>query len=457
MEGPHWIERWRRLPYSGRVLVRPGDSVQAEQTVACLDYIPGAMRRVDVAHGLRVAGSQLREHLLPEIGEAVQTGQLLAANTAFGQRLGVLAPLDGYVGPISRSLGYVYLRQPIPVGQRTEVVLDVRAELNLPAARVSDSLRVQTGMAIVAGQVIAERRIRWNRQFLLSPVYGKVVEIDAGKVTIQPLFVRTELTAYLSGRVSAVVEQQAVAIQARAEVVNARYGVGGEAGGQLLIAAAADDVLSQRDVHADWRGKVVVGGRTADLDTLRSAAERGAKALVLAHLPLADLQQWSGSDLVGFTGDEQTPFTLLLTEGFLPAAMAQSTWRRLSRLQGRFASVNGTTQIRAGVIRPELVVCIDDCREPALDSRRLPAAQRLTVGQRVRALAGQHRGAVGEVIDLPAERQLIASGAAVKVAMVRLPSGAVAIPVGNLELWSDPEWEPGAKHEPGGVQDGSGD
>ena len=58
---------------------------------------------------------------------------------------------------------------------------------------------------------------------------------------------------------------------------------------------------------------------------------------------------------VAITGNEELGLTLVVTEGFGEIQMAPGTFALLKKHAGRRASINGATQIRAGVIRPEVV------------------------------------------------------------------------------------------------------
>ena len=46
----------------------------------------------------------------------------------------------------------------------------------------------------------------------------------------------------------------------------------------------------------------------------------------------------------------------MITEGFGNISMASRTFDLLKANENSYASLNGSTQIRAGVIRPELVI-----------------------------------------------------------------------------------------------------
>ena len=59
---------------------------------------------------------------------------------------------------------------------------------------------------------------------------------------------------------------------------------------------------------------------------------------------------------VAITGDEEVGLTLIVTEGFGRMAMSMNTFKLLKSANGKNASINGATQIRAGVLRPEIII-----------------------------------------------------------------------------------------------------
>jgi hypothetical protein len=69
------------------------------------------------------------------------------------------------------------------------------------------------------------------------------------------------------------------------------------------------------------------------------------------------LKKLLGYDLgVAITGSEDIGITLIITEGFGKIQMAQKTFELLKLRSGAKASVNGATQIRAGVVRPGIII-----------------------------------------------------------------------------------------------------
>ena len=59
------------------------------------------------------------------------------------------------------------------------------------------------------------------------------------------------------------------------------------------------------------------------------------------------------------TGDDEVLMPVMLTERFDAASISSFVWQELASLQGRYASMSGKTQIRAGLVRQEVVVCLD--------------------------------------------------------------------------------------------------
>lgn len=433
---PRFLERTRLLPYTGKTTVQVGEWVSEQQTVARIDYMPGTMHRFQAAEPLRVSGAGLRQHMLLPEGSPVQTGDAVAASYCFGERLVVTSPHQGFIGLVSRGLGHIYIREPIPVGSGEPEVLDVPAALGVKPWLVGDCLRVIPGVAVVPGQVIATRRVERQLLMVQSSQYGKVTSIVDGVVTIKPLHVSTDLTAYLAGRVTQVMPDQGVVVRAYAYLLQGQYGVGGETGGKLLIAGQPDTVLQPEDVGPVWQDKIVIIGATASLEAIRAAAEAGAKALVMGYLPLRTLREFTEhTGTVGLTGDEDVPLTIVLTEGFTRATISARFYSTLQSLEGRYASVNGTTHIRAGVIRPEVIVCEPDWLEES--GALTVASQEIEVGCNVRITRDPNAGQIGFVTALPSERQLIVTGSSVRVAEVMIGQRKEVVPVSNLEIWSE--------------------
>jgi transcription antitermination factor NusG len=140
-----------------------------------------------------------------------------------------------------------------------------------------------------------------------------------------------------------------------------------------------------------------------------------------------------GYDLgVAITGTEQIGFTLVLTEGFGTIPMASKTFQLLAGHAGQKASVSGATQIRAGVIRPEVIVPRTVVQQSTSTARQ---REGIKIGDSVRIIRDPLFGLIGEVSRLPSELQTIPTESEVRVLEVRFGDGRTAvIPRANIEV-----------------------
>ena len=359
---PGRISRRRYLPYLGDVLVRPGDAVEPNTPVARLGYLPGRLVRVRAAAELNVPPAILPSLVTVRSGDRVQAGHLLAGTAEFFRPRAIRAPIDGIVGLVSRHLGYIYLREPIPLGATENVEVDVAGALGVPPRAIGNYLAVDVGRVVFTGQPVAKRYLGPASAITVpSPIYGRLVAVDpaAGKVTLAPLFSSTEVPAYIRGRV-AQVSPTAVDIEATAIVIPGVYGVGGETWGRLVVLAGPGEDITVDRIRAagpGLDGTVIAGPATATAEALLAAREAGVRGVILAYLAQMDLCTLAGGEInMAITGQENLGVTVVLIEGFWPASMPPHVWRVLVGHEGETVSLNGTTQIRSGVIRPEVII-----------------------------------------------------------------------------------------------------
>jgi hypothetical protein len=112
--------------------------------------------------------------------------------------------------------------------------------------------------------------------------------------------------------------------------------------------------------------------------------------------------------------------------------MAERTWTLLNAQQGRMASVSGATQIRAGVMRPEIIIP----SEGAAPARAEETHGGLEVGSLLRVIREPHFGRIGRVVELPSDLRLLDTEARVRVLVVQFGDGGdrAVVPRANVEL-----------------------
>jgi hypothetical protein len=270
---------------------------------------------------------------------------------------------------------------------------------------------------------------------------GGVIETISqvtGQVILRGESIPVERRAYVSGEVTEVLPRQGVVIEADVTYIQGIFGIGGEAYGPICLACKSwEDEVRAEHIRPAMRGAIVVGGARMTGESVHKAVETGVSALISGGIDDADLKEILGYDLgVAITGTEQIGTTLIITEGFGEIAMAQRTFELLRSREHSDAAVNGATQIRAGVMRPEIVIPIPD--SDRLSQQRNVAEAGggvLEEGSSVRIIRDPYFGVIGTVASLPSEPQVLESGSKARVLEVACGGGRrLIVPRANVEI-----------------------
>ena len=131
-------------------------------------------------------------------------------------------------------------------------------------------------------------------------------------------------------------------------------------------------------------------------------------------------------------GSEEINTSLVVTEGYGNIKMGERTYDLLSKHNRKFVSINGATQIRAGVIRPEIVIPLT--KSDNTDKKKSKTEKGISEGSLVRVIRAPYFGSMGTVVSLPSELQKMESETMVRVAKVSIDGEDVIIPRSNLEM-----------------------
>jgi transcription antitermination factor NusG len=115
--------------------------------------------------------------------------------------------------------------------------------------------------------------------------------------------------------------------------------------------------------------------------------------------------------------------------------MARRTFDLLGSRRGMKTSISGATQIRAGVIRPEVVIPLYGTASAKSEVFGDTVSTGMIVGSPVRVIREPYFGEIGTVADLPPELQKLETEAMVRILSVEFENGKTAvIPRANVEL-----------------------
>lgn len=354
------IEKRRRLPILGEVLVKLGDVVEPFTPVAKA-MIPGNPQSINVANALSCEEEDVEEYMVKKQGDSIKKDEVIALSKSFFGlfKTECRSPVEGVLEHVSAVTGQVIIREPaVPI----------------------------------------------------------------------------EVKAYVNGTVTEILDREGVVVVTKGAFIQGIFGVGGERDGILkMLVNSGDEILDADKITADCKGKICVGGSIMTAAAIRKAHEVGASGIVAGGVIDKDLVDYLGFDIgVAVTGHEDIPLSLIVTEGFGSIPMAHKTFDLLKRLDGAHASINGATQIRAGVMRPEIIVP----DESAVVVESTIGDGEMEAGTLIRCIREPYFGQLAEVVDLPPELQVIETGAKVRIMNIKLRNSGdvVTVPRANVEL-----------------------
>ena len=323
------------------------------------------------------------------------------------------------------------------------VPLNVANKLGLPPEDLELVMVKKEGDEIKEGEPLAIKKsfIKWFSSACDATINGKVESIShvTGQVLQRGEPIPVEVKAYLKGKVTEVIPNEGVVVACVGSFVQGIFGIGGETSGNIMIATPDNStVLSEELIKPEMKDMIIVGGSRVTAAALKAAIKEGVKGIVVGGFDDKDLRDFLGYDIgVAITGSEDTTTTLVVTEGFGQINMAAKTYELLKRHEGEMACMNGATQIRAGVIRPELVIPATS-QAKIEESTKTEEIHGLQAGSVVRVIRHPYFGQLGKVTDLPSPLQKLESESKARVLEVEFDDGKRAIvPRANVEMIED--------------------
>ncbi len=366
--------------------------------------------------GLRVSALTIlrKERTLPLKGEVVvKAGDVLAADR-------------------------VVARTELPGNVHSVNVANI---LSVLPEEVPSKMEKKEGDAVSEGDVLARSSSVFGlfKSSVKSPIKGTVENVShvTGQVLLREPSIPVEVDAYVDGKVVEVRPNEGVVIETQGAFIQGIFGIGGETFGVIEMATSTpEEVLDAGAIGPQHAGKILVGGSMVTAAALAKAVASGVKGIVAGGIDDSTIKAFLGYEIgVAITGNEEKGLTVVITEGFGKIRMAEGTFTLFKSLVGKKASMNGATQIRAGVIRPEVVVPLLD-RVATGGPVAAVVAGGLERGTKVRIIREPHFGRLGHVVDLPAPLEKLPSEARVRVLHVELEGSTTRhmLPRANVEI-----------------------
>jgi len=315
-------------------------------------------------------------------------------------------------------------------------VLKVAEKLGIEPIELRDVLIAGEGENVKQGQVLAALKYFFGlfKSEYKSPADGNVEYVSnvTGHVGLRrkPKFV--ELKSHISGKIAEILSGEGAVVETRASLVQGIFGLGGERQGKIKVFNT--DFIMPEAITEEFSGAVLVIRGNIDSTGLKKAVRIKVAGVVCGGIFGKDLNEFLGYEIgSAVTGLEDIGLTVIITEGFGEMKMSERTFKLFSSLNGKSASIDGTTQVRAGVIRPEIIVPI---REPGkVSAQENESETKLEIGSNIRLIRSPYFGRTGIVTEMPAAPSIISTGSRLRVLVARLDSGEiVTVPRANAEI-----------------------
>lgn len=322
-------------------------------------------------------------------------------------------------------------------------IVKVCALLGVDPEEIEKYMTKKEGDSVKADEIIASYRALFGliKSDCTSPIDGTVESVSpiTGQAIIRRHPTPVNINAYIPGRVVEIIRDEGVIIETYAAFIQGAFGIGGENHGEIKMASETPhDVLTEEQITPECKGKVLIGGSMVTAAALKKAIDTGVRGILVGGIMDKDLTDFLGYRIgVAITGHENIGLTLVATEGFGKMNMLEKTFSILKEKEGRMACINGTTQIRAGVIRPEVIIPLS--REEGVSTASGAAEDErssgMTAGTLVRIIQEPYFGVVGHVRSLPPTLVRVETESSVRIVEIELEDGErVLVPRANVEI-----------------------
>jgi len=349
------------LPYAGEILVKVGDAINPETVVGENRYDPPKVYVISMFDKsyLKLNAENFRESLLIEEGDNVKLGQRLVEvgrknflDELQFQHFYFDSPVRGRVERINYEAGTILMREIQDYSTKPKTVKAAKI-LNIKPMLLPRYMKKAVGDFVYAGELLASRIFDSKNSIpvmINAPTTGSIKEVntDTGTITIQYDRDPYLRMSGINGEVKSVDEDRSAVINFSGAELQGIIGFGAEAGGRLQFC---------NDLNEAEADKIIVYAGKINFDDLQKLKTKKVSGVISAAIDNVDLIKFTGVEIgVALTGTENIPYPLIITEGFGDFNMQNSYVDFLKKSEGKWCFINGHTQIRAGVVRPKIIV-----------------------------------------------------------------------------------------------------
>jgi uncharacterized protein (TIGR01319 family) len=376
------FEITRSLPYKGEILVQEGMNVNIDTVIAQNLFNPPKIYMINVRKLVGIEEKLTKEEIAKGMqvkkGDIIEYGQPVFSYAKKGDPVPVNynSNVSGEIVKID-DYGMIIVKEIQDYGDEP-VVMDIAKHLEIKPKELRRYFNMEVGDFVQKGQTIASKttgnsvmdmfntifeskqekhdtmiKVSGHHFIFKSTSTGYITAINTekGTVTVQYKSKPEVLKSFVNGRVVKVHKDISADLKVTGSYAYCIIGFGGENYGQLSFS------YDNKNISEKHEGKIAVFTQPITKSTLDSARQFKVKGIIAPSISNKDWVDFCGKEIrVAVTGKENIGFTLMLTEGFGYKEMNADYKEFFVQNEGAVASLNGRTQIRAGVIRPRIII-----------------------------------------------------------------------------------------------------
>jgi uncharacterized protein (TIGR01319 family) len=348
------------LPYVGKIHVEAGEKVAPDTILGENLYDPPRIFVLQVFRGRESLCNEtsFRKNLLVSTGEEVKNDQLIYKeqlsfldSLMSASHFNYFSPVRGKVEKIDWKNGTLILRE-IQDYSFDPVVVKVCDKLGIKPAHLKGCMRKQKGDFITTDEILVVKSISKQEQIVHSPATGTITDVDTVKGTVTIRYIKKDLRlkACLNAKVTSVSRNRFIELEYEGTSIYGKIGFGKATDGTIVW----NDKFVEADLKQDF---IAIFPFALNNEQLNICKRNLIAGIIMPSMAEEDIVHLLGYELgVGITGGESLPFSIILTGGFGNFSFPANLANALRDCTGKHGVLFPATQIRAGVVRPSLII-----------------------------------------------------------------------------------------------------
>ena len=371
----------RKLPYKGKIEVKKADLVNSKDIFAYTKnrlpkysfidlkrfFIDSEMfDKNKLINGLSVKeGDRIKENDILFNGYGLRdvvTDKVNLRTKTIKEKKDFKSPIDGVIDFIDFDNGMMRIAEDIGVTNKNNEnsekisVVKVSEILEIEPKKIVNYLEKKVGEFVLKGTIIAKivsfGIMKNDFMICRTPIAGFITDIDPkeGTVTVTKEEIKEiPYKALYSGKVTSV-KENSITIRSKGTKVDGLMGYGGESYGVL-------DNLENRSSTNNYDNTIFYSTKNLTSEEISGLLKLPLKGLVIPSVNALDISEIIGKEIgVAITGDEELPFPIIILHGFGDISMNYEVEQIFEKFQGKSVTICGRTHIRAGILRPYVML-----------------------------------------------------------------------------------------------------